>query len=162
MDSGVAGHSDGGKPCTSNTDCSNGYECGFLIVQGCSAQGVCVVPKADPNCSGTASGCTCTGQTVNLACDGYPSEYAPTAILHAGICAGAQTYACTPFPNAPPIQCNIGSQVCQVSTVNGALNVQCIDFPLQCAATPTCACVQLAESARQCYGDDSTGIRINL
>jgi hypothetical protein len=158
--------SDGGivaGPCTSNADCTTGYECGFLISEACSAAGTCVRVDEGVRCNSYEPGCTCSGTTINVACNGYPSGYAPQPVLHTGVCEGidasAGTFACG------SLSCHSGTQICQEG-VGGPAGSQptftCASLPSQCATNATCGCVQSAVGAQLCSADASGNITVTF
>ncbi len=79
------GSSSGGS---SSQDCSHGLSCLFDIKCGCSVQGVCM-QGFDPNkpiCNAISNSCSCSGQTVNVICNGLPGGYYSEPIAHSGGC----------------------------------------------------------------------------
>jgi hypothetical protein len=84
-----SGTGDGGKGCVADGDCGSDKICGFKVLDACSATGQCFADGGE-SCSGPPpQGCSCNGRSVNLACNGLPSGYAPAPVLHSGVCADA-------------------------------------------------------------------------
>lgn len=80
--------SDAGPKCLTSQDCSHGLSCLFDIKGGCSVQGVCM-QGFDPNkpiCNAISNSCSCSGQTVNVICNGLPNGYYSEPIAHSGGC----------------------------------------------------------------------------
>jgi hypothetical protein len=113
-DAGLDGGSreDGGSPdasvltCTSNADCAAGMDCGFEVSAGCGAIGQCFPDNAGPACNAFEPGCSCSGMTLNLVCNGYPSGDASAPVAHMGACQ-------SPSPDAGPVD---GGPICQGHT----------------------------------------------
>jgi hypothetical protein len=82
-----AGPSPDGGPCAKNSDCGASEMCGFLESAGCSSAGTCFPSNTGPTCQLFEPGCSCSGMTINLACNGYPSGYASLPVASHGSCA---------------------------------------------------------------------------
>jgi hypothetical protein len=123
------GPSDAGKPCTGTSQCGPQEVCGYVVAQGCQAQGQCVAAPLLSGCiPQQLTGCDCQGQTVTWT-SGYscsaedPPGYAPAPIATTGSCAedaGQDQDGCAPdmstslchTPCATPgLSCYYGSQM---------------------------------------------------
>jgi hypothetical protein len=144
----------GGAACTRDADCGTGLVCAFPISAGCSAIGACVpTPPPGPKCGAYEPACTCGGQTIDIACTGYPPGTASNPILHTGQCEGIDAghggglFACG------PLMCDGATQVCKIG-VGGPAGAPpsygCIDYPAQCVSNATCTCVEPAVGAQLC------------
>jgi hypothetical protein len=75
-------------PCTADSDCGSGRQCGFPEAPVCTAHGQCfAAPQV--HCLAYAAGCACDGTEINLACNGLPAGYASKPLLAQGPCADA-------------------------------------------------------------------------
>jgi hypothetical protein len=79
----------GGWSCMADADCATGWLCGFEEEDGCSAMGTCFLPP-QTRCQLYLAGCACDGSTINLACNGLPTGYAPKPFAHMGACTDAE------------------------------------------------------------------------
>ncbi len=152
-DAGSAEDAGTGTSCTTSGDCS-GRTCVFNIADGCSAKGTCITPPPGPQCNLVQLACSCTNQSVNIACT-YPSGYASAPIAYTQECelsvpdSGADaaavltcgTTACT------------ADQVCKVGmggVYPGTTSYTCVALPSACVNDPTCDCVKPALGATMC------------
>ncbi len=71
--------------CTTDADCGSGDLCGFPELSGCSAVGTCF-PKSGAICDVIELACACDGTSINIACNGLPSAFAPKPFAHSGVC----------------------------------------------------------------------------
>ena len=130
--------SDGGATCTTSSQCSAGQVCGFPESDKCSAAGHCFA--TGPVCNLFQPGCSCAGQTVNVACNGLPSGYATAPVAEVG-------FPCASEGGPPPpaqypcgtTDCNSGQQICYQDTTcvpsNGCTTCACAQLQFQCVST---------------------------
>ncbi len=76
---------DGGS-CSSDNDCESGYQCAFKEAEACSAKGRCFDTRGIAVCAAYSAGCSCNGETVNVACEPFPDGWTHNPIAHAGEC----------------------------------------------------------------------------
>jgi hypothetical protein len=90
---GGSGGVDAGQPatCTTDSDCTGGDHCGFLVADACSATGQCLAPELEPNCGALIANCACDGTTVYTGCTDLPTGYASKPVAEAN--AGCQNAA---------------------------------------------------------------------
>jgi hypothetical protein len=74
----------GGGSCTTNAHCPTGQECGYAESEGCAATGACFTTGA--LCNLFQPGCSCTGEVINIACNGLPNGYATAPLAYTGQC----------------------------------------------------------------------------
>jgi hypothetical protein len=118
-DTGSGGDSASGNTCVMNADCpSMAQVCGFAESDACTATGHCFA--SGPVCNSFSPGCSCAGQTINIACNGLPTGYAPAPLAHTGPCFksmdGGGAFICGSHV------CTPGQEVCYIpaNVPNGA------------------------------------------
>jgi hypothetical protein len=79
----------GGGACTRNSDCADGFACGYPEADGCSAKGTCFDTRGIGVCGAFIAGCACDGSEINVICQPYPNGYVAKPFLHAGACSDA-------------------------------------------------------------------------
>jgi hypothetical protein len=155
----------GGGPCVTSGDCGAGYECAYRIADACAARGTCVAADTGPLCNLFVPGCACSGATVDIACNGYPTGYAPEPILHSGACEGIDAGAHGGTFPCGTLSCSSATEICKEG-VGGPAGAKptyaCIAFPAQCGADRSCACVQQAEGAQLCSADASGDVTVTF
>jgi hypothetical protein len=77
----------GGGACTSNGDCAEGYQCGYLISEGCGATAQCLPGEDWGYCDSIAAACACTGQTIALT--GCAQAASQPIEMYPGSCPGS-------------------------------------------------------------------------
>jgi hypothetical protein len=86
--------------CVTREDCRAGQSCGFPILLGCAAKGVCVdIPTDAGLCTIETTGCGCEGGTVAISGCENGFGYAPSAVTgvtpcgDTGVCAPASPFS---------------------------------------------------------------------
>jgi hypothetical protein len=142
------------RACSSTADCSADEICGFSpsVTCGGGGKGQCF-PAPTAHCKAYSPGCACGGETINVACTGLPSGYAPQPLFGGGAC---------------PARVDAGAS-CQTSADCGAMEVcgffelapcgtpgQCFTIPPMMGECPGGACGCASQEACTCAGTSAS------
>lgn len=76
----------GPTSCVTDSDCGEGFQCGYPEADACSAKGTCFDVHGMAACAAYSPGCACDGTEINVTCLLLPAGYYSKPLSHKGAC----------------------------------------------------------------------------